>query len=212
MDLGEVFGKRLLKLREERGETQEQLAKAIGITRQSLSRYETNERTPNIELIYNIAKHYEISADYLLGLSEIKAVDSDIQATIKYTHLSEEALKRWNNNNEAEKAGAHERLKKAPNHLISDSQTNYEYTLNKLLQFGYFYDLLEDLYELSWQTDDYRYVDSKVSAIKTLGTDRFLKIKDTSDLLRYRVLKSIEKISDEFDGRENIGEHNGKQE
>ena len=59
-------------LREGRGETQDQLAKAVGITRQSLSRYETNEHTPNIELIYNIAKHYEVSADYLLGLSDVK--------------------------------------------------------------------------------------------------------------------------------------------
>ena len=44
------FGERLLALREERKETQQQLADAIGITRQSLSRYETNERTPNIDL------------------------------------------------------------------------------------------------------------------------------------------------------------------
>ncbi|MCI5795234.1 MAG: helix-turn-helix domain-containing protein [Ruminococcus sp.] len=92
MDIGEVFGKRLLELRDERNETQEQLAKAVNITRQSLSRYEANERTPNIELIYNIAKHYEVSADYLLGLSEVKSLDNRVQAACEVTGLSEEAI------------------------------------------------------------------------------------------------------------------------
>lgn len=92
MDIGKVFGERLLNLREERGETQDQLAKAVGITRQSLSRYETNERTPNIELIYNIAKHYEVSADYLLGLSDVKSLDNRVQAACEVTGLSEEAI------------------------------------------------------------------------------------------------------------------------
>lgn len=40
MKAKQIFGERLLSLREQRNETQEQLAKAIGITRQSLSRYE----------------------------------------------------------------------------------------------------------------------------------------------------------------------------
>ena len=92
MDIRKVFGERLLNLREERGETQDQLAKAVGITRQSLSRYETNERTPNIELIYNIAKHYEVSADYLLGLSDVKSLDNRVQAACEVTGLSEKAI------------------------------------------------------------------------------------------------------------------------
>lgn len=94
MDIGKIFGERLFNLREARGETQEQLAKAVGITRQSLSRYETNERTPNIELIYNVAKHYEVSADYLLGLSEVGSLDKRVQAACEVTGLREEAIER----------------------------------------------------------------------------------------------------------------------
>lgn len=92
MDIRKVFGERLLNLREERGETQDQLAKAVGITRQSLSRYETNERTPNIELIYNIAKHYEVSADYLLGLSDVKSLDNRVQAACEVTGLNDDSV------------------------------------------------------------------------------------------------------------------------
>lgn len=96
MDVGKVFGERLLKLREERKETQEQLAKAVNITRQSLSRYETNERTPNIELIYSIAQHYDVSADYLLGLSEVTSLDNRIQAACEVTGLNSAAMDKMN--------------------------------------------------------------------------------------------------------------------
>jgi len=85
------FGERLLKLREERNETQQQLADAIGITRQSISRYETNDRTPNIDLVYNIAKHYNVSADYLLGLSDVKSTEQDMKVACEVTELSEKA-------------------------------------------------------------------------------------------------------------------------
>lgn len=88
------FGERLLKLREERNETQQQLADAIGITRQSLSRYETNERTPNIDLIYNVSKHYNVSADYLLGLADVQSLDNDIKTACKVTGLSEDVIKK----------------------------------------------------------------------------------------------------------------------
>lgn len=88
------FGERLLKLREEREETQQQLADAIGITRQSLSRYETSDRTPNIDLIYHIAKHYNVSSDYLLGLSEVQTMDKDIRTACDLTGLNEEAIKK----------------------------------------------------------------------------------------------------------------------
>lgn len=93
MDNVNGFGERLLALREERKETQQQLADAIGITRQSLSRYETNERTPNIDLIYSVSKHYNVSADYLLGLSEVKSLDNSIKIAKKTTGLTEDAIK-----------------------------------------------------------------------------------------------------------------------
>lgn len=94
METVSKFGERLLKLREEQNETQQQLADAIGITRQSLSRYETNERTPNIDLIYSVAKHYNVSSDYLLGLTEEPIIEPDIKKACKVTGLSGEAIRK----------------------------------------------------------------------------------------------------------------------
>lgn len=86
------FGERLFKLREERKENQLQLAQAIGITRQSLSRYETNERTPNIDLIYSIAKYFNVSADYLLGLSDSKRIAEQIESDDEFVSSAIEKI------------------------------------------------------------------------------------------------------------------------
>jgi len=93
MEKVKKFGERLLLLREEHNETQLQLAEAIGITRQSLSRYEADERTPNIDLAYSIARHYGVSVDYLFGLSNVQTVDKDIKTACKVTGLSEKTIK-----------------------------------------------------------------------------------------------------------------------
>lgn len=92
MDTTSIFAKRLSKLREEKGISQQVLADALGVTRQSLSVYEKAERTINTELLVRIANYFKVSADYLLGLSDVATLDADIQVVGKYTGLSETAI------------------------------------------------------------------------------------------------------------------------
>lgn len=87
----EVFKDRLRELRG--NHSQEEIAKAIGITPQSLGRYEKGERKPDIEVLKLIAKHFDVSADFLLGLSDNKTTDSDINNACNVTGLREEAIK-----------------------------------------------------------------------------------------------------------------------
>ena len=88
----EKFASNLIKLREENNMTQEQFAKKIGITRQSLSLYEKAERTINIDVLTTITKKFDVSADYLLGLSEVRSVDSNIKVACEVTGLSEKSI------------------------------------------------------------------------------------------------------------------------
>lgn len=88
----DIFGERLMEIRKERGETQQELADSIGITQQSLCRYEQGERTANIDFIRKVAKHYNVPADYFLGLSGAKSYNSDLQAICWYTGLSEKSV------------------------------------------------------------------------------------------------------------------------
>lgn len=92
MESKEIFAKRLVKLRENRGITQQTLADDLKITRQSLSLYEKAERTINIDLLVKIAKYFDVSTDYLLGLTDNATTDTDLKAVCEYTGLNENSI------------------------------------------------------------------------------------------------------------------------
>lgn len=92
MNYMDKVSRRIVELREEKGETQQELADAIGITRQSLSRYEIAARTINVDVLGALARHFEVSSDYLLGLSDVKSTEQDTKIACKVTGLSEKAI------------------------------------------------------------------------------------------------------------------------
>ena len=57
----------LLKLRTEKGLSQEELAEKVMVTRQAVSRWETGETTPNTETLKLLSKLYDVSINTLLG-------------------------------------------------------------------------------------------------------------------------------------------------
>lgn len=65
------FIKRLKELRKENGLTLVQLEKAIGISKSSISEWENGQSVPNALAIITLAKFFEVTSDYLLGLSDI---------------------------------------------------------------------------------------------------------------------------------------------
>jgi len=60
------FHERLNKLKNVKGDTQSNIAKAIGVTPQLLSYY-FNGREPNYEILCKLADYFSVSLDYLLG-------------------------------------------------------------------------------------------------------------------------------------------------
>ncbi|MCM1009143.1 MAG: helix-turn-helix domain-containing protein [Ruminococcus flavefaciens] len=92
MNYKEEFSKRLIRLREQKGLTQQQLADKLQITRQSLSLYEKAERTINIELFAKIADFFNVSTDYLMGRTDVTSMNEDIQTACKVTGLSEPVI------------------------------------------------------------------------------------------------------------------------
>lgn len=65
-----VFAERLKNLRDTKGQTQGEVGKAVGKSRESVSKYEIGEREPDTEVIAAIAKHFNVSADYILGITD----------------------------------------------------------------------------------------------------------------------------------------------
>lgn len=66
------LGERLLNLRKEKHLSQEEVADKINVSRQTISKWETDQSTPDFDKIMPLCKLYEISADELLTGKEEK--------------------------------------------------------------------------------------------------------------------------------------------
>lgn len=64
------LAERLYRLRKERGLTQEDAAKELGVGLRTYCRYEKNEREPTAPVLVQMADFYSVTIDYLVGRSE----------------------------------------------------------------------------------------------------------------------------------------------
>lgn len=71
---------RIKQLRENRELIQEILASELGITQQMLSKYERDVLCIKVDVLKKIAEYFNVTTDYLLGISEVKR---DLQGQMK---------------------------------------------------------------------------------------------------------------------------------
>ncbi len=65
-----IFAERLKELRAEQGLTLQDVSKAVNVSINTVSRWERQERLPNIQNIVDLAKFFKVSTDYLCGLED----------------------------------------------------------------------------------------------------------------------------------------------
>lgn len=65
------FSKRLKEIREERGFSQQKLALELGYTQPCISKWEAGEREPSLDDVIAVAIFFNVTTDYLLGLTEL---------------------------------------------------------------------------------------------------------------------------------------------
>lgn len=87
--MGDKMLKNLKKLRINKGLSQQQLAEVIGVSQQSINKYENHNVEPNIETLSLLADYFETSVDFIIGRTEIKR---KIQEVERYA-LSEDEKK-----------------------------------------------------------------------------------------------------------------------
>lgn len=67
-----ILSERIKLLREELNLTQFQLAEKLGIATSSISQYESGDRIPSDDIKIKLAKFFDVSLDFLMGLSDIR--------------------------------------------------------------------------------------------------------------------------------------------
>lgn len=65
-----IFCERLKELREEKGISINKLARELNVDHSTIVRWEKGERVPTIDNLYLVAKYFNVSADYLIGLKD----------------------------------------------------------------------------------------------------------------------------------------------
>ena len=76
------IGEQILFLRKNKGITQEQLATKLGVSNQAVSKWESGQCYPDIQLLPEISEYFNVSIDELMGVPD-KNNDDDILITIK---------------------------------------------------------------------------------------------------------------------------------
>ena len=69
-----VFSERLKELREEKKLNQRELADALEAEPSKYNKWESGKNRPDFETVYKIAKFFNTTSDYLLGLSDLKHI------------------------------------------------------------------------------------------------------------------------------------------
>lgn len=93
------FSSRLKLLRKKKNLQQGELAKELGVSRGSISFYENGDRVPDIEFLSKASEYFGVSADWLLGLSTVSSLDTNVRTVCDATGLNQKIVKyliEWN--------------------------------------------------------------------------------------------------------------------
>ena len=88
------LGNNLFKARKKAGLSQEIVAEKLGVSRQTISKWETDETVPDIYQSKKLAKLYKLSLDELI---EFDVDVKEIEEVIKNTNEEKEAKINWTN-------------------------------------------------------------------------------------------------------------------
>lgn len=87
-----MIGNRLKPLRDNKGLTQADVAKVLGVSRTTYTQYETGKSEPDLETVNRLAGFFNVSVDYLLGRTNVKTPIETIAAHHDGEEWTEEEL------------------------------------------------------------------------------------------------------------------------
>ena len=82
-----MLSTRTYELRMSFGWTQVQLAQKLGVTKQTVSNWENDNIQPSIDMLIKLSKIFNVSTDYLLGLTPTNSINVDGLPTEFVSHI-----------------------------------------------------------------------------------------------------------------------------
>ena len=88
---------KIYELRKAKGMSQEKLAELVGVSRQSISKWESGETIPELERLVELSRIFEVTTDYLLKPGEMDELtirteklekrQNDLQSEVRKEHI-----------------------------------------------------------------------------------------------------------------------------
>lgn len=82
-----MLNEQIKTLRMARNISQVELAKKLGVSKQSVSNWENNNIQPSIDMLMKIAAFFDVSTDYLLGIDRKQTVSTDGLSEEEISHI-----------------------------------------------------------------------------------------------------------------------------
>ena len=91
MSRNEILAERLAAARKESGYTQDEIADFLKCSRVTVTNYENGRRSPDYDNLVLLAEKYNVTTDYLLGVTTAETTDKDLRYVCDYTGLTDKA-------------------------------------------------------------------------------------------------------------------------
>jgi len=183
------FCKRLKELRTDRNLTQTEVANALGVTTQAVSKWESQASLPDIAMLLPIADFYGVTADYLLGHDTAKK-EQEIRDYLKQHDKSDYSSKEQWEEAIAETRSMLKKYPKAYRIMLQICFELYYYYIKCIQEPKYLIELLEWGDTIISQCTDspirYMTIDVVTAAYRKLNMyDKLKELVDTLPTITY---------------------------
>lgn len=83
-----MLNENIRKMRQTRNLSQVDLAKSLGVTKQSISNWENNNIQPSIDMLIRLAQFFSVSTDHMLGLNQRKYIEVTDLTDLQLSHIA----------------------------------------------------------------------------------------------------------------------------
>lgn len=187
--------RRLRELIDNSGKSRQQIAKDLKCDTSTITKHYNGKRGINADFIVKYAKYFNVTADYLLGLSDTPSTDEKIKGICDFTGLNERFI----------------------NDFLKDDLLSKRYFLDFINSIGESDTLSDDFDSMLFYLNDYITAVKKIQAIQkesekeTFETflidgiaDDISAAIDERDIAKYRVEDKFKKIIQEYSGDNQI--------